>query len=157
LSGVDTRIRIQEAAFDVAGEWQALRDALPSSVGAVVAFCGYVRERADTTDVGLWLEHYPGMTEKSLAAIVDEADRRWRLEAVHVVHRIGRLAPDEAIVLVLTASSHRADAFAACEFVMDYLKTDAVFWKKELGADGGAWVVPTMTDLTRRASWGEER
>jgi molybdopterin synthase catalytic subunit len=153
---VDRRVRIQEAPFDVALEWQALRAAVPASVGAVVAFCGYVRDLAQASDNGLFLEHYPGMTESSLDAIIDQAASRWRLDAVHVVHRVGRLAPEDPIVLVLTASGHRAEAFAACEFVMDYLKTDAVFWKKELAGDASHWVVPTSLDAERRASWREK-
>jgi molybdopterin synthase catalytic subunit len=150
-------IRIEEPPFDVAREWSALTAALPASVGAVVAFCGYVRDlHGDAAVDGLHLEHYPGMTERSLETILDEAERRWTLAAIHVVHRVGRLGPGEPIVLVLVASGHRAEAFAACEFVMDYLKTDAVFWKKELAADGARWVEPTGLDQRRRAAWRDD-
>jgi len=153
---VDRRVRIQEGTFDVAAEWQALRTAVPATVGAVVAFCGYVRDLPQQAGSGLFLEHYPGMTERSLDAIIDQAASRWRLDAVHVVHRVGHLMPEDPIVLVLTASGHRAEAFAACEFVMDYLKTDAVFWKKQIARDGDHWVVATALDVERRSSWRED-
>jgi molybdopterin synthase catalytic subunit len=154
---LDRRVRIEREHFDVAREWSALRASVPADVGAVVAFCGYVRDlHGDEAIAGLELEHFPGMTEKSLDRILDAAEQRWRLTAIHVVHRVGRLAPTEPIVLVLTASSHRAEAFAACEFVMDYLKTEAIFWKKERSAAGERWVEATAVDQRRRAAWRED-
>ena len=147
-------IRIQEIDFDVAAEWQTLRDALAGDAGAIVAFCGLVRDvHGESAVQGLFLEHYPGLTEHSLDAILDRVAQRWRLDAVTVVHRVGRLQAGEQIVLVLVAGRHRSEAFAACELVMDYLKTDAVFWKKELGESRERWVEATQDDQRRRRGW----
>jgi len=101
----------------------------------------------------LRLEHYPGMTESSIRTIIDDARERWPLDDVVVVHRVGALLPGDQIVLVLVASGHRAAAFAACEFLMDYLKTRAVFWKKETRADGAEWIRSTTDDARRAAAW----
>ena len=129
-------IRVQHEDFDTGAEIARLRQGNPR-VGAVVAFVGTVRDLNDGHGVAtLTLEHYPGMTEKSLAAIVEEACRRWRLEDLSVIHRVGLLHPTDQIVLVAVASAHRGDAFAACEFLMDYLKTRAPFWKKEATPEG---------------------
>lgn len=148
-------IRVQEEDFDLAAEWAACRERCGGAGGAIVAFGGLVRDRfADSEVTGLYLEHYPGMTEASIGRIVDDADGRWRLLDVVVIHRVGDLAPGDQIVLVLVASGHRPDAFAACEFIMDYLKTDAVFWKKERRATGDAWIESTAGDRSRRESWG---
>ena len=157
------QVRIQREDFDIAHEWQACRERCRGRAGAVVAFGGLVRDTAhgDATANGgqahavrgLRLEHYPGMTESSIEAIVAEAGERWRLLDVLVIHRVGDLAPEDQIVLVLVASGHRPDAFAACEFVMDYLKTDAVLWKKERFADGETWLRATANDRKRRADW----
>ena len=147
------RIRIQAGDFSVDEEWSALRERLDANAGAVAAFVGLVREVRGDRGSSLELEHYAGMTERSVAAIVSEAERRWRLAAVTVIHRVGRLRPTDQIVLVLTASAHRADALAACEFIIDRLKTDAIFWKRE-AADGDArWVEATEQDVQRAKGW----
>lgn len=149
-----TDIRIGTADFDVASEWAACRARLGGRAGAIVAFAGIVRDHAGTDDVtGLYLEHYPGMTEASIEKILSTASDRWELIDTVVLHRVGELAPRDQIVLVLAASAHRPDAFAACEFIMDYLKTDAVFWKKEHRADGDAWIRATADDHERRNGW----
>lgn len=150
-------ISVQEADFDVGAEIEAL-SAGRADVGAVASFVGLVR--ADTLAgegdevSAMTLEHYPGMTEKSLEAIVAEADGRWRLLGTRVIHRFGRLVPGERIVFVGVASSHRGDAFAACEFIMDYLKTRAPFWKKEDTPAGGRWVDAREADDSAAARWG---
>ena len=150
-------ISVQEADFDVGAEIEAL-SAGRTDVGAVASFVGLVR--ADTLAgesdhvSAMTLEHYPGMTEKSLEAIVAEADGRWRLIGTRVIHRFGRLVPGERIVFVGVASSHRGDAFAACEFIMDYLKTRAPFWKKEDTPAGGRWVDAREADDSAAARWG---
>jgi len=150
-------ISVQEADFDVGAEIEAL-SAGRSDVGAVASFVGLVRAdtlagRGDEVSA-MTLEHYPGMTEKSLEAIVAEADGRWRLLGTRVIHRFGRLVPGERIVFVGVASSHRGDAFAACEFIMDYLKTRAPFWKKEDTPAGGRWVDAREADDSAAARWG---
>ncbi|WP_166262243.1 molybdenum cofactor biosynthesis protein MoaE [Marinobacter salicampi] len=144
-------VLIQEADFDMAAEYQALRQ---NGTGAIATFVGLVRDYGDQTGVeGLFLEHYPGMTEKVIEGLVDEAGRRWSIQAARVIHRVGHLALGEQIVFVGIASSHRSDAFAACEFIMDALKTSAPFWKKELNADGGRWVEQKDSDQARTAQW----
>ena len=149
-----SEVRIEVDDFDVSAEWAACRARTLGRAGAVVAFGGLVRDHAQSDEVrGLYLEHYPGMTEASIAKIVDAAADRWKLIDVVVVHRVGELAPGDQIVLVLVASRHRPDAFAACEFLMDYLKTDAVFWKKEHRAGGDSWIEATAADRTRREGW----
>ncbi len=151
-------ISVQEADFDVGAEIEAL-SAGRSDVGAVASFVGLVRAdtlagRGDEVSA-MTLEHYPGMTEKSLEAIVAEADGRWRLLGTRVIHRFGRLVPGERIVFVGVASSHRGDAFAACEFIMDYLKTRAPFWKKEDTPAGGRWVDAREADDSAAARWAK--
>ena len=150
-------VRIQTAGFDIAAEWAACRRRCGGAVGAIVAFGGLVRDRAPATTGdsvrGLYLEHYPGMTEASIERILAQAAERWRLLDLTVIHRVGELAAEDQIVLVLAASSHRPDAFAACEFVMDYLKTDAVFWKKERRGQDEVWIRATDRDRQRRAAW----
>ena len=146
-------VRVQTADFDVARELAALRAGDPK-VGAVAAFIGTVRDVNDGSSVaGLTLEHYPGMTEKALAAIVDEAKSRWDILDALVVHRVGPLAPADQIVLVGVTSAHRGEAFAACEFIMDYLKTRAPFWKKETTPDGARWVEARASDDDAAARW----
>jgi molybdopterin synthase catalytic subunit len=146
-------VRIQTADFDVGRELDALRAGDPR-VGAVAAFIGTVRDVNDgTTVAAMTLEHYPGMTEKALAAIVDEAKARWDVIDVLVVHRVGPLAPADQIVLVGVTSAHRGQAFAACEFIMDYLKTRAPFWKKEMTPDGARWVEARASDDDAAARW----
>ena len=147
-------IRIEQADFDVGVEWAACRDRLGGRAGAIVAFGGIVRDHAADDEVhGLYLEHYPGMTEASIEKIVATAADRWRLIDVLVIHRVGQLVPCDQIVLVLAAAMHRPDAFAACEFIMDYLKTDAVFWKKERRRVGDSWISATANDRKRRDGW----
>lgn len=147
------RIRVQEADFDLSAELALLRAGNPS-IGAVASFVGLVRDTNDGSRVsGLTLEHYPGMTEKALSEIVDEAASRWQILACTVVHRVGPLQPLDQIVLVLVASGHRGDAFSACEFVMDYLKTRAPFWKKESTPEGERWVDARESDESAAARW----
>ncbi len=146
-------ISIQHAPFDVAAEIAALH-AHDSSVGALVSFVGYVRDIHEGVGVhGMELEHYPGMTEKSLATIMEQAAKRWRLLRVRVIHRIGKLAPADPIVFVGVVSAHRADAFAACEFIMDFLKTQAPFWKKETTDNGERWVEARASDDEAAGRW----
>jgi len=134
-------------------EWALLRSRLAADVGAVAAFVGLVRELGGDARTSLTLEHYPGMTEKSIAAIAAEAAERWRLAAITVIHRVGRLRPADQIVLVLTASRHRAEALAACQYIIDCLKTDAIFWKRETAAAASHWVQATAQDQGRAAAW----
>lgn len=146
-------IRIQPDDFDVGAEIGALHHETPA-VGAVASFVGLVRDINDGDSVTtLTLEHYPGMTEKSIAAIVDEAQQRWNLLDTRVIHRIGTLAPGDRIVLVAVSSAHRGDAFAACEFIMDYLKTRAPFWKREGTGSGDRWVEARSSDEAAARRW----
>jgi molybdopterin synthase catalytic subunit len=146
-------VRVQEAAFDIGAEIDALRAGDPR-IGAVASFVGTVRDVNDGASVAaMTLEHYPGMTERALAAIVDEAKARFDIVDALVVHRVGRLAPGDAIVLVAVTGAHRGDAFAACEFVMDYLKTRAPFWKKEATAQGERWVEARASDAAAAERW----
>ena len=147
-------VRVQENDFSVKDEWKAIRERVGGKSGAVVSFIGLVREQSDTGNVlSLYLEHYPGMTEASIERIVVKAKQRWLLDDVLVIHRVGELLPEDQIVLVVVASAHRADAFAACEFVMDLLKTEAVFWKKETGDKHSVWIESTLNDVKRRGNW----
>ncbi|WP_137818036.1 molybdopterin synthase catalytic subunit MoaE [Pseudomonas sp. 2FG] len=146
-------IRVQESAFDPGVEVNALH-AANVGVGAVVSFVGYVRDFNEGREVaGMFLEHFPGMTEKALAKIASEAEQRWPLLKIEVLHRIGRLEPGEPIVFVGTASAHRQAAFDACAFIMDYLKTRAPFWKKEDTADGPRWVEGRCSDQQAAERW----
>jgi molybdopterin synthase catalytic subunit len=148
------RVEVREGDFDLAAEVAALRQG-DGGVGAVVAFVGTVRDRNDGTAVAsLELEHYPGMTEAAIEAMVDEATRRFAIRAVRVVHRVGVLAPMAQIVLVAVTAAHRGQAFQACEFLMDYLKTQAPFWKKEAGPEGVRWVDARVADDAALARWG---
>ena len=155
---VDGQIEIQEADFDLAMEYEKLRTKIGNSVGAIVSFTGLVREQqipneGEGLTQTLRLEHYPGMTEASIERILVESAQRWDLLGQKVIHRVGSLEPSDQIVLVLIASKHRPDAFAACEFVMDYLKTKAVFWKYEGTEDRGTWVTSTASDFDRLTKW----
>ena len=146
-------IRVQENDFDVSTEIAALRKGDPR-VGAVVTFLGTVRDLNDGSQVKeMTLEHYPGMTEKALEEIVAQAKSRWDIYQALVIHRVGPLLPEDQIVLVAVTSAHRGEAFAACEFIMDYLKTAAPFWKKEETPDGGRWVDARVTDEAAMARW----
>ena len=153
-------VSVQQADFDAGAEMAAL-SAGRDDVGAVASFVGLVRaDKAAAADAGvapavqaMTLEHYPGMTEKALQEIVDQADRRWDVFGIRVIHRVGRLLPGDRIVFVAVASAHRHDAFAACEFIMDYLKTRAPFWKKEETPEGGRWVDARESDEHAAGRW----
>jgi molybdopterin synthase catalytic subunit len=148
------RVSIQHEDFDVAAEIAALR-AGDSGVGAVCSFIGTVRDRNEGDAVSaMELEHYPGMTEKSIEGMIDEAFGRFDIRAARVIHRIGRLAPQDQIVLVVVTSAHRGESFRACEFLMDYLKTQAPFWKKESTPAGERWVDARVSDDAALARWG---
>lgn len=147
------KIAVQSAGFDLGAEVEALRRGR-TDIGAIASFVGYARDHNDGAGVAaLTLEHYPGMTEKALADIVAQAAQRWAVQDVTVIHRIGRLSPGDPIVLVAVASAHRGDAFAACEFLMDYLKTRAPFWKKEETPDGVRWVDARASDESAAQRW----
>lgn len=146
-------VRVQEADFDVGAELLALR-AADARVGALASFLGLVRDINDGASVSeMTLEHYPGMTEKALEEIVAEARGRWDIYDTLVIHRIGPLKPCDQIVLVAVTSAHRGEAFAACEFIMDYLKTRAPFWKREATPQGAHWVDARETDDSAAARW----
>ncbi len=150
-----TDIRVQQADFDLTREIAALREG-DGRVGAVVSFVGTVRDLNEGAAVSeMELEHYPGMTERALEDIVAQARARWELLGVLVIHRVGPLAPLDQIVLVACASAHRGEAFAACEFIMDYLKTDAPFWKKEQTPEGARWVDARSSDDSAKAKWAQ--
>lgn len=146
------RIAVQEAPFDFAAEARAFSDGL-SGMGAVVTFTGVVRDRPEGGLEAMEIEHYPGMTRSAIEKIATEARDRWSLGDVLVIHRYGRLAPGEDIMMVATAAPHRADAFAAAEFLMDYLKSRAPFWKKEITADGADWVAAKDADEAALDRW----
>jgi len=153
MTGVVTEVRVQSEDFDLSAEVARLRAGDPR-IGAVVSFVGTVRDMNDGDQVAeLELEHYPGMTERSLEDIVEQARARWPLYGALVVHRIGPLQPQEQIVLVAASAAHRGEAFAACEFIMDYLKTDAPFWKKEQTPTGARWVDARSSDDTAKTRW----
>ncbi len=153
MTKVHRHIAVQEAPFDAAAEERAVRAGNPA-VGAVVTFLGLMRDINEGDRVtAMTLEHYPGMTEKALDAILDQAFERWDLEGIRVVHRVGRLEPEDPIVLVTVASRHRGEAFRACEFVIDWLKTRAPFWKKEETEHGERWVEARAADEAARARW----
>ena len=146
-------ISIQQADFDVAAEYAALRDTDPGA-GAIATFSGLVRDSGDLSGVtGLFLEHYPGMTEQVIQGLIDEASSRWDIRRVRVIHRVGALALSDQIVFVGVSSAHRGDAFAACQFIMDALKTSAPFWKKEQTEDGEHWVEQKASDVERTDAW----
>jgi len=146
-------VRVQTEDFDAGRELAALRDG-DHSVGAVAAFIGTVRDvNADASVASMTLEHYPGMTENALAAIIDDAKSRWKIADALVIHRVGALKPADQIVLVAVTSAHRGDAFAACEFIIDFLKTRAPFWKKEDTPDGARWVEARASDDDAAARW----
>ena len=148
------RVSIQSADFDLGVEIAALR-AGDAGIGAVASFVGTVRDGNDGSTVSaLELEHYPGMTEHAIEAMIDEALRRFDVRAARVVHRVGKLAVGDQIVLVAVSSAHRGTAFQACEFLMDYLKTQAPFWKKETTPAGSRWVDARVADDAALARWG---
>ena len=149
-------IRVQQEDFDIGAEIAALR-AGDARVGAVASFVGTVRDLNDGSGVtAMTLEHYPGMTERSLAAICVQASERWDILNALVIHRVGELKPLDQIVLVAVTSSHRGEAFAACEFIMDFLKTQAPFWKKEATPQGERWVEARDSDEQAAGRWKTE-
>jgi molybdopterin synthase catalytic subunit len=146
------RVRIQTEDFDLSAEVAALRSA---QAGAVCSFIGTVRDRNDGSAVAaMELEHYPGMTEKAIEAMIDEARQRFGILAARVVHRVGPLRPQDQIMMVAVAATHRREAFLACEFLMDYLNTQAPFWKKEATPEGARWVDARVADDEALARWG---
>lgn len=158
---VRLQVRVEEADFSVAEEYAGMRQRLAGAAGAVATFVGLVRDvrpgssghEAVNT---LHLEHYPGMTERSIEAIVHNAADRWHLLDVVVIHRVGALPPEAQIVYVQVAAGHRNGAFAACQFIMDYLKTDAVLWKREDTTDGERWLEATPSDRARISDWSAD-
>jgi len=147
------KIQVQSESFDLGAEVDAMREGR-TDIGAIASFVGLARDLNEGSGVAaMTLEHYPGMTEKALAALVDEANSRWNLLDVSVIHRVGRLLPGDPIVLVAVASSHRGEAFAACEFIMDFLKTRAPFWKKEETPQGERWVEARTSDDAAAERW----
>ena len=148
------RVRIQVDDFDLSAEVAQLREHNPG-VGAVCSFVGTVRDRNDGQGVhSMELEHYPGMTEKAIEAMIDEAHRRFDILGARVIHRVGVLQPMDQIVLVVVTSAHRGESFQACEFLMDYLKTQAPFWKKEQTPAGARWVDARVSDDAALQRWG---
>jgi molybdopterin synthase catalytic subunit len=148
------RVVIQTQDFDLGAEIASLR-AADKRVGAVCSFIGTVRDRNDGLNVSeLELEHYPGMTEKSIESMIDDVHKRFDIYAARVIHRIGLLKPLDQIVMVAVTSAHRGESFQACEFLMDYLKTQAPFWKKEQTPEGARWVDARVSDEAALAKWG---
>jgi len=146
-------IRVQQEAFDL-GQAVDMLTGSRTDIGAVVSFTGYVRDFNERPGVtALTLEHYPGMTEQALEQIVLDAEERWALKGALIIHRVGRMEPGDPIVLVVTASAHRQDAFDACNFIMDFLKTRAPFWKKEHTASGDYWVSARTSDSQAAERW----
>lgn len=145
------RVSVQDAAFDAGAEANAFAAAL-SGAGAIVTFTGIVRDNGGRL-LAMEIEHYPGMTERAITAMMAEATARWSLADALVIHRHGRLLANAPIMMVATAATHRAEAFAAAEFLMDYLKSRAPFWKKEIGADGAAWVAARDADESALRRW----
>lgn len=144
-------IRVQEAPFDFGAESDRFTDAR-AGIGAVVTFCGIVRNDGGALQA-MEIEHYPGMTERALTRIAEEAARRWTLADCLIIHRFGRMTPGEKIMMVATASAHRADAFAAADFLMDYLKSRAPFWKKEFSGESAEWVAAKDADEAALGRW----
>ncbi|WP_417823306.1 molybdenum cofactor biosynthesis protein MoaE [Thalassospira lucentensis] len=148
-----TRVSVQQSDFDPGAELAALTDGR-TDIGAAVSFVGLVRDiHGGDTVSALTLDHYPGMTERELEKIADEAGNRWKLDGIRIVHRFGRMAPGERIVLVIALSAHRRDAFEACDFVMDFLKTRAPFWKREETQNGEKWVSAKASDDADANRW----
>ena len=148
-------VSIQENDFDLAAELTALRCS-SSKTGALVSFVGLVRDFSkDDRIENIFLEHYPSMTEKALGKIIREATARWNLLGTRVIHRIGLLRPNDQIVLVATSAQHRGEAFASCEFIIDYLKTAAPFWKREQTGHGGQWLETRDSDIQRMEHWSK--
>jgi molybdopterin synthase catalytic subunit len=149
-------VRVQHEDFDVGAEIAAMRLAR-KDIGAVASFVGQVRDLSEGDEVAaMTLEHYPGMTEKALEQIVEQAKQRWDILDARVIHRIGELKPLDQIVLVIVSSAHRGEAFSACQYIMDYLKTEAPFWKKEQTPAGERWVEAKVSDDSARERWSRQ-
>ena len=147
-------IIIQEDSFSISKT--ILKFSEKDNVGAVVSFSGYVREFSKEKQLKyMELEHYPGMTEKALESIVQKAKSHWDIEQTTIIHRVGKLLPKDIIVGVIVSSRHRSNAFKACEFIIDYLKTDAPFWKKEISEEGETWVSERQEDVVKKTSWNK--
>ncbi|MDA0791924.1 MAG: molybdopterin synthase catalytic subunit MoaE [Proteobacteria bacterium] len=150
---MNRRVLVQADAFDAGAEITRLRES-SAEVGGIATFLGVVRDiNEDDTVSGLYLEHYPGMTESQIDDIITEAASRWQVLAATVIHRVGALAPNDEIVFVGVGSRHRGDAFDACEFIMDFLKTRAAFWKKEQTTDGSRWLTTRASDVDAASRW----
>ncbi|EON91132.1 molybdenum cofactor biosynthesis protein E [Marinobacter lipolyticus SM19] len=150
---MDYSVSVQQEDFDVATEYRALRGS-DAGTGAIATFTGLVRDSGDLQGVtGLFLEHYPGMTERVIEDLIEQAAERWDVRKARVLHRVGELALCDQIVFVGVCSAHRGDAFAACAFIMDALKTSAPFWKKEITESGEHWVEQKDADLARSQGW----
>ena len=146
------KIVIQTKDFDLTTEVELIKSA-NSSTGAVVSFIGTVRDLASESLISLKIEHYPGMTEKSLTSIAQTAREKWELESITIIHRVGTLSIGDQIVLVITSSKHRQEAFDSCNYIMDYLKTDAPFWKKEASDKKEKWVINRSSDEKQKNRW----
>lgn len=146
------KIVIQTKDFDLTTEVELIKSAHPST-GAVVSFIGTVRDLASESLISLKIEHYPGMTEKSLTSIAQTAREKWALESITIIHRVGTLSIGDQIVLVITSSKHRQEAFDSCNYIMDYLKTDAPFWKKEASDKEEKWVINRSSDEKQKNRW----
>ena len=146
------KIVIQTKDFDLTTEVELIKSA-HSSTGAVVSFIGTVRDSASESLISLKIEHYPGMTEKSLTSIAQTAREKWELESITIIHRVGTLSIGDQIVLVITSSKHRQEAFDSCNYIMDYLKTDAPFWKKETSDKEEKWVINRSSDEKQKNRW----
>ncbi len=157
MDSLESQVVIQCEDFSIDSEYQLLRSKQPNQTGAICTFTGLVREFGDRAGIeGMFLEHYPGMTEKCLYKLIQQAHEKWDFHQAKVIHRIGSLKLTDQIVFVGISSAHRADAFAACEYIMDYLKTDAPFWKKEISAESCAWVEAKASDQERKNKWLED-
>ena len=146
------KIIVQAEDFDLTTEVELIKST-NSSIGAVVSFIGTVRDLTGESLVSLNLEHYPGMTEKSLSSIADKARKKWEIESITIIHRVGTLGIGDQIVLVITSSKHRQAAFDSCNFIMDFLKTDAPFWKKEVSDKEEKWVGKRESDEEQKKRW----
>ena len=147
-------IIIQEDSFSISKMILELSE--KDNVGAIVSFSGYVREFSKEKQLKyMELEHYPGMTEKALESIVQKAKSHWDIEQVTIIHRVGKLLPKDIIVGVIVSSRHRTNAFKACEFIIDFLKTDAPFWKKEISDKGEVWVAEIQEDINKKTNWNK--
>lgn len=157
MKTLNANVIIQNKDFSIEEEYDLLRSKVPNQTGAICTFTGLVREFGDRPDIqGMFLEHYPGMTEKCLYKLIEQAQEKWPIHFAKVIHRVGALSLADQIVFVGISSAHRSDAFAACEYIMDYLKTDAPFWKKEISKDASLWVEAKLSDQEQKKKWLNE-